>query len=197
MLLAIPWGQIFGYIGGLFFIGTSSMKTMVPLRAMSIAGSLCFIAWGWWEALWPTVFLHVVLVPDSRGRRLHQIGGQLPVGRRHGDQLAAGDPLRRTAFVHGDVGPLGADHRLAGAQQRLQPHHVGPGPVEDEQHLGVVAEALLDQSDGPFGHGGGPVGGGVVDVGGGDGLEHGGVDARPVVAGEVVAVGHHPRTSGL
>ena len=73
MLLAIPWGQIFGYIGGLFFIGTSSMKTMVPLRAMSIAGSLCFIAWGWWEALWPTVFLHVVLVPLNSVRLVQMV----------------------------------------------------------------------------------------------------------------------------
>jgi hypothetical protein len=73
MLAALPLGQIFGYLGALFFIGTSSMKTMIPLRALGIAGSLCFIAWGWLEHLWPTVFLHVVLVPLNTVRLVQMV----------------------------------------------------------------------------------------------------------------------------
>ena len=128
--------------------------------------------------------LHVVLVADPDGGSLHPLGGELAVGSGYGDELASEEPLRGTTLVDVDMGGVGADDRLEGTEKGLEPHHVGPGSVEDEEHVGIVAEVLLEEVYGLGGHRIFAVSGGVSDVDPGHAVENGGMDAGPVVAGE-------------
>jgi hypothetical protein len=95
------------------------------------------------------------------------------------------------------VGAVGADHRLEWTEKCLESHHVGSGTVEDEEHLGILAEVLLEELHG--------LGGdrivavpGVSDVDAGHAVENGRMDAGPVVTGErsVNAVHAAPFTIG-
>src|SRR5690606_17589890 len=71
----------------------------------------------------------VLVVPAVR-LPVDQLGGELAVRGRHGEQLDAADPLRGAALVHVDVGALGADHRAPAVGDRLEGDHVGAGAVE-------------------------------------------------------------------
>jgi CRP/FNR family transcriptional regulator, cyclic AMP receptor protein len=57
------WAEILGYIAALLTIGTYSMRTMIPLRISGIGANCFFIAYGILEHVYPTLFLHAVLLP--------------------------------------------------------------------------------------------------------------------------------------
>ena len=84
--------------------------------------------------------LHVMLVTRAAGGRCRQLGAELAVRGVHRQQLRTEEPLRGAALVHVDVGTGRADHRFVRAEQRLQPHDVGPGAVEREVDLGLRSE---------------------------------------------------------
>jgi CRP/FNR family cyclic AMP-dependent transcriptional regulator len=57
------WNQVPGYIGAAFVLASFQSKTMIPLRALSMASNLCFIAYAYLHLQYPTLVLHCVLLP--------------------------------------------------------------------------------------------------------------------------------------
>ena len=55
--------DIFGYLAALVTLGTYSMKTMIPLRVFGMTANVCFIAFGYFGGIFPTLVLHSVLLP--------------------------------------------------------------------------------------------------------------------------------------
>ena len=62
-LTAWSWRQVPGYLGALFVIASFVVRTMIPLRALSAASNLCFIAYALYDAEYPMLFLHATLLP--------------------------------------------------------------------------------------------------------------------------------------
>ncbi len=59
----ITWSQVPGYVGAAFVVLSFVMKTMIPLRVMTILSNVCFIAYSYMEGQYPTLFLHMILLP--------------------------------------------------------------------------------------------------------------------------------------
>ena len=57
-----------GYLGALFVIATYSMRTMVPLRIAGIASNVILIGYGYFAPAYPTLFLHLILLPLNAWR---------------------------------------------------------------------------------------------------------------------------------
>lgn len=55
--------NIMGFIGGLFYVATMVMKTMVPLRSAAIASNFFLGTYGFLSNSMPTFFLYVLLLP--------------------------------------------------------------------------------------------------------------------------------------
>jgi CRP/FNR family transcriptional regulator, cyclic AMP receptor protein len=66
------WIDALGYFGALLTIGTYSMKTMIPLRIIGICANVVFLAWGLSGSIYPSIFLHLVLLPLN-ATRLYQM----------------------------------------------------------------------------------------------------------------------------
>ncbi len=64
--------NIMGFIGGIFYIGTMVMKTMVPLRMAAIASNFFLGAYGLLAHSIPTFFLYTLLLPINC-MRLYQM----------------------------------------------------------------------------------------------------------------------------
>jgi hypothetical protein len=59
-----PWFvDALGYAAALLTLGTYSMRTMIPLRALGICANCCFIAYGSLAGVYPNLILHLVLLP--------------------------------------------------------------------------------------------------------------------------------------
>jgi hypothetical protein len=57
------WGDVAGYIGGILIVLSFFNKTMIPLRAMGAMSNLCFVAYGYLDAVYPMMMLHATLFP--------------------------------------------------------------------------------------------------------------------------------------
>ena len=57
------WDEVPGYIGAGFVIASLMMRLMIPLRALTLLSNLCFIVYALLHGQFPTLLLHVVLVP--------------------------------------------------------------------------------------------------------------------------------------
>ena len=57
------WVEAMGYFGALLTLGTYSMKTMTRLRAVGIAANVVFLVYGALAAVYPTLLLHLLLLP--------------------------------------------------------------------------------------------------------------------------------------
>jgi CRP/FNR family cyclic AMP-dependent transcriptional regulator len=57
------WGDIAGYLGGIMIVLSFFKTTMIPLRAMGAVSNLCFVAYGYLDAVYPMMALHVALFP--------------------------------------------------------------------------------------------------------------------------------------
>jgi CRP/FNR family cyclic AMP-dependent transcriptional regulator len=66
------WDQVPGYIGAMFVIASFLSKTMIPLRALTMASNLCFMGYSYLHFQYPTLLLHTVLLPLN-AVRLHQM----------------------------------------------------------------------------------------------------------------------------
>lgn len=55
--------DLIGYLGAVLVVATYSMRTMVPLRIAGIASNVVLIAYGYFAAAYPTLVLHLVLLP--------------------------------------------------------------------------------------------------------------------------------------
>jgi hypothetical protein len=52
-----------GFVGGILYITSHYMKTMVPLRICEIASNAIFVVYGFMYPSWPTLALYGILVP--------------------------------------------------------------------------------------------------------------------------------------
>jgi CRP/FNR family cyclic AMP-dependent transcriptional regulator len=52
-----------GFVGGILYIASHYMKTMVPLRLCEIASNALFVVYGFMYPSWPTLGLYAILVP--------------------------------------------------------------------------------------------------------------------------------------
>jgi Cyclic nucleotide-binding domain len=52
-----------GFVGGILYITSHYMKTMVPLRVCEIASNMLFVVYGAMYPSWPTLALYGILVP--------------------------------------------------------------------------------------------------------------------------------------
>jgi len=52
-----------GFVGGILYIASHYMKTMVPLRVCEIASNALFVVYGAMYPSWPTLALYGILVP--------------------------------------------------------------------------------------------------------------------------------------
>src|SRR5437868_6989395 len=64
--------NIMGFIGGIFYIATMIMKTMVPLRSAAIASNFFLGIYGFLANSMPTFFLYALLLPINCVR-LYQV----------------------------------------------------------------------------------------------------------------------------
>jgi len=62
-LKSVEWPTWFGYAAVASSIVACAIKTMIPLRIVSMVCNLCFIVYGLFGAVYPTLALNVVLLP--------------------------------------------------------------------------------------------------------------------------------------
>ena len=67
--------------------------------------------------------------PQPQACRADELGGELAVGRRRGQQFEAADALRGAVLIGVDVGAVRAHHRSPPRQHRLQGQHASPVPL--------------------------------------------------------------------
>lgn len=65
--------EIIGYLGALFSIATYAMKTMVPLRILAIMSNVLSAAYGYEQAIYPMLALHLILFPLNAYRLYEMI----------------------------------------------------------------------------------------------------------------------------
>jgi CRP/FNR family cyclic AMP-dependent transcriptional regulator len=61
-------GAVLGMLGVAFTFASFAVKGMLPLRALALAGSVCFIAYGFIEWQPPSIVLNLVLIPLNAAR---------------------------------------------------------------------------------------------------------------------------------
>ena len=66
-------GAVLGMLGVAFTLASFAVRGMLPLRALALAGSVCFIAYGLIEWQLPSILLNLVLIPLN-ATRLWEIG---------------------------------------------------------------------------------------------------------------------------
>jgi CRP-like cAMP-binding protein len=59
----LTWGDLAGYLGGIFIVLSFFRTTMIPLRAMGAMSNLCFVAYGYLDTVYPMMMLHAALFP--------------------------------------------------------------------------------------------------------------------------------------
>lgn len=64
--------EIIGWIAAAFTLGAYSMKTMLPLRLLAVFANFFFLTYGYLTEIYPTFFLHTVLLPFN-GYRLWEL----------------------------------------------------------------------------------------------------------------------------
>lgn len=70
MTIPVDAGFWMGVAASLLTLVTFSMKSMLPLRAFALASNVCFITYGYLDALWPVLILHTCLLPLNFKRLL-------------------------------------------------------------------------------------------------------------------------------
>ncbi|MDW4499741.1 Crp/Fnr family transcriptional regulator [Sulfitobacter sp. D35] len=62
-LSQIDWIEAVGWVASLLTIATYSMSTMLPLRILAIASSVCFVIYASVLQLWPLLAMELLLLP--------------------------------------------------------------------------------------------------------------------------------------
>jgi CRP/FNR family transcriptional regulator, cyclic AMP receptor protein len=71
-IVKMEWPTWFGYAAVTTSIVTCAMRTMVPLRILSLVCNSCFVIYGFFGAVYPTLFLNLILLPLN-GFRLREM----------------------------------------------------------------------------------------------------------------------------
>ena len=88
--------------------------------------------------------LHMVRIIDAMIGLADGFDRQFAVGDGNGNEFAAGEFLRRPAFVGVDMRGFAADYRMIRIGQSFQAEAIGRGAVKDEEDFNIRAEALLE-----------------------------------------------------
>jgi hypothetical protein len=72
LLTFVTLANILGMIGGIFYVLSVSMKTVIPLRIAAIASTVFFLGYGIFTPALPSIFLYAMLLPLNT-LRLYQI----------------------------------------------------------------------------------------------------------------------------
>jgi hypothetical protein len=72
LLTFVTLANILGLIGGMFYVASVSMKTIIPLRIAAIASTFFFLGYGIFTPALPTAFMYAMLLPLNT-YRLYQI----------------------------------------------------------------------------------------------------------------------------
>lgn len=72
LLTFVTLANLLGLIGGIFYVASVSMKTVIPLRVAAIASAFFFLGYGVFTPAVPTMFLYAMLLPLNT-YRLYQI----------------------------------------------------------------------------------------------------------------------------
>jgi hypothetical protein len=57
------WSDIIGYLAAFLLVLTFFMRDMVQLRITAICSSIAWLVYGFSDALYPVIILHLVLAP--------------------------------------------------------------------------------------------------------------------------------------
>lgn len=60
--------DLLGYAASLTVLATFCMRTMIPLRIIAICSNVLFAGYGFFDHLYPVLFLHLLLFPVNLGR---------------------------------------------------------------------------------------------------------------------------------
>jgi len=80
----VGWAAATGWIAAAFTFGAYSMKTMLPLRAFAVLANLFFIAFSLTAQIYPTLALHVLLLPLNAARLVQVARSALAARRARG-----------------------------------------------------------------------------------------------------------------
>ena len=61
--MTLDLGTVLGAIGTALLLASFLVKSMLRLRALALASNVFFIAWAYFEWVWPTLMLNSVIVP--------------------------------------------------------------------------------------------------------------------------------------
>lgn len=83
-------GDLLGWLAASLTLLTFSTRSMITLRTVAVAASLCFIAYGALSDLYPVLALHLLLLPCNlfrlrqltRRRKAASVSGASPSARR-------------------------------------------------------------------------------------------------------------------
>jgi len=140
-------GEWIGWLGAAFSLGTSWMRTMIPLRALAMTANLCGLGYGMATGSGPTLAVNAVLLPVNAWRLW-----QMVVLTRRVREASRGDPsmawikpftARRrlrageVVFAKGDVAD--AMLYLLSGRYRLVELGLQRGPGEVVGELGLLA----------------------------------------------------------
>lgn len=63
LLASLTYPQLLGYLASAVVFATFCMTTMLPLRIVAVLGNLLFVAYGYFDAVFAVMALHLVLLP--------------------------------------------------------------------------------------------------------------------------------------
>jgi len=72
LMTFVTLANMLGLVGGMFYLASVSMKTVIPLRVAAIASAFFFLGYGVFSSSLPTIFLYGMLLPLNTFR-LYQI----------------------------------------------------------------------------------------------------------------------------
>jgi CRP/FNR family transcriptional regulator, cyclic AMP receptor protein len=62
------WVSLLGYAASAAVLASFCMSTMIPLRVMALTSNVIFIAYGYFDQLYPVLILHTLLLPVNAHR---------------------------------------------------------------------------------------------------------------------------------
>ena len=99
-------GAVLGMLGVAFTLASFSVRGMLPLRTLALAGSVCFIAYGLIEWQLPSILLNLVLIPLNATRlwEISRLSREMARATRESPVSQWLLPhMRRRAFSAGEV----------------------------------------------------------------------------------------------
>ena len=136
-------GAVLGMLGVAFTLASFSVRGMLPLRTLALAGSVCFIAYGLIEWQLPSILLNLVLIPLNATRlwEISRLSREMARATRESPVSQWLLPhMRRRAFSAGEVlfrrGDT-ADRILYLARGELQLEEIGE-PVRAGAVIGEI-----------------------------------------------------------